>query len=91
VLALPALGAGRTLTRPITAGAAIRQTDLKVRQWFAAGDTVRVIAAGPGFAVSGEGVAMNPGLEGQTVRVRTESGRVVTGRATGDRRVEVLL
>ena len=91
VLALPALGAGRTLTRPIAAGAAVRQADLKPRQWFAAGDSVRLVAVGPGFSVSGEGVAMNPGLEGQTVRVRTENGRVVTGRAAGDRRVEVLL
>lgn len=91
VLAQPALAAGRQLVRPLAPGAAVRQADLKTRQWFAAGDTVRIIATGAGFSVTGEGVAMSPGLDGQTVRVRTESGRLVTGRAAGDRRVEVLL
>ena len=69
----------------------MRAEQLRRRQWFAAGDPVRVVAAGPGFAVSGEGVALTPGLEGQAVRVRTESGRVVTGMAAGDKLVEVSL
>ena len=34
---------------------------------------------------------MTPGIEGQTVRVRTESGRVVTGSAVGERLVELRL
>ena len=82
---------GRTLARPLSAGDAVRGSDLRVRQWFAAGETVQVLARGSGFAVSGEGLALNPGLEGQVVRVRTESGRVLTGRPVADRRVEVNL
>ena len=39
----------------------------------------------------GEGQALNDGVEGRPVRVRTETGRVVSGRATGDRRIEVAL
>lgn len=87
----PAALAGRTLSRPVAAGEAVRVSSLKQRQWFAAGETVTVRAAGPGFAVAGEGQALTAGLEGQPVRVRFENGRTVTGRASGDRRVEVSL
>ena len=82
---------GRTLSRAVPEGQAVRSDDLRLRQWFASGDTVQVVARGQGFAVSGEGQALGPGIEGQTVRVRTESGRVLAGTAVGERRVEVLL
>jgi len=82
---------GRELSRPLPAGAAPRQTDLKQRQWFAAGDTVQLVAHGRGFSVSGAGQALSPGLEGQTVRVRTDNGRVLSGQAVGQNRVEVPL
>jgi flagella basal body P-ring formation protein FlgA len=82
---------GRVLARPLAAGAALHAGDLRARQWFAAGDTVRIVAGGAGWRIHGEGQALNPGLEGQTVRVRTESGRVVSGLAAGDRMVEVPL
>lgn len=82
---------GRELLRPLAAGAPVQASDLKQRQWFAAGETVQVTARGAGFAITTEGQAMNPGLEGQPVRVRTVSGRVISGRASGDRAVEVVL
>lgn len=87
----PGLAVGRTLARAVPAGAALRANDLKARQWFAAGETVRVVAVGPGWQVVTEGEAMNPGLEGQTVRIRTGSGRMLQGRPVGDRQVEVAL
>ena len=52
---------------------------------------MRVVAGGSGWRIHGEGQALNPGLEGQTVRVRTESGRIVNGIAAGERMVEVPL
>ena len=70
---------------------ALRDADLKKRQWFAVGDPVRVLAVGKGFSVSADAVALTPGLEGQPVRVRIDSGRTLTGVAVGDRRVEVPL
>lgn len=82
---------GRTLGRALQAGEAVRRDDLRLRQWFAAGETVQVLARGDGFAVGGEGQAMNAGIEGQPVRVRTDSGRVLTGVPVGERRVEVAL
>lgn len=91
VVTLAEAAVGRTLSRPLSAGQSLRQADLKQRQWFAAGDPVRIVAVGPGFAVSGEGIALTPGLEGQPARVRTESGRLVTGVPRADRRVEVTL
>lgn len=82
---------GRTLARSLAAGEALRANDLKARQWFAAGDTVRIVAAGSGWRIHGEGQALNPGVEGQAVRVRTESGRTVSGMAVAERQVEVAL
>jgi len=85
------LAIGRVLTRPLTAGRSLRQTDLKPRMWFAAGDSVKVLASGPGFSVAGNGQALTPGIEGQTARVRTDNGQVVTGTPVGTRVVELSL
>ncbi len=82
---------GRKLATPLAPGAAVRADMLRVRQWFAAGDPVVLIARGDGFSVSGAGEALGPGLEGQQVRVRTEGGRVVVGQPVGERRVEIKL
>ncbi len=82
---------GRSLGRALQPGQALRGGDLKLRQWFGAGDTVQILARGEGFAVSGEGQALSPGVEGQPVRVRTESGRVLTGVPVAERRVELSL
>ena len=80
---------GRTLTQALKPGQSLRQSHLRPRQWFSAGETVTVLAQGPGFSVAGEAQALNNGIEGQPVRVRTESGRVLTGQAVGERRVEL--
>ena len=85
----PSAMVGRTLSRAVAAGQPVRPTQLRPRQWFAAGDTVKVVALGTGFRVSGAGQALTPGLEGQPVRVRTDSGRILTGMPVGDRRVEL--
>jgi flagella basal body P-ring formation protein FlgA len=82
---------GRMLARAIKPGQSIRQTHLKARQWFSAGETVTVTAQGEGFSVAGEAQALNNGIEGQAVKVRTESGRVLTGQPVGERRVELPL
>lgn len=90
-VAQPAHAVGRVLSRPLGAGQTLRESDLRVRQWFAAGDTVRLAAVGSGWRIHGEGQALGPGIEGQPVRVRTESGRIVSGAAVGPKQVEVAL
>lgn len=82
---------GRVLARPLAAAEAVRAPALKARQWFAAGETVQVRAVGEGFAVAAEAQALSAGIEGQEVKVRFDSGRVASGRAVGERRVELLL
>lgn len=82
---------GRTLARALKPGQGLRQSHLKARQWFGAGETVTVRALGDGFSVAGEAQALNPGIEGQPVRLRTESGRILTGLPVGERRVELSL
>lgn len=85
------LAVGRTLARPLAADQTLRSGDLRARQWFAAGDSVRLVAVGSGWRIGGEGQALAAGIEGQSVRVRTESGRVVSGVAVAERLVEVAL
>jgi flagella basal body P-ring formation protein FlgA len=85
------LAVGRTLAQPLMPGQSVRAAHLKLREWFAAGETVKLVAQGNGFSISGEGQALTAGVEGQTARVRTESGRIVSGVPTGERRVELAL
>lgn len=82
---------GRHLARALMPGESLREGDLRARQWFGAGETVRVVAVGSGFAVQSEGQAITPGLDGTAARVRIDGGRIVTGTAVGERRVEIKL
>jgi len=90
-LLAPAQAVGRTLAQPLKAGQSVRSTHLRARQWFAAGDTVRLVATGNGFRLESEGQALSNGIEGQAARVRTENGHVVTGSPIGERLVELAL
>lgn len=90
-IAEPRLAVGRTLARPLARGQGLREPHLRARQWFAIGDTVKVVARGKGFSVAGEAQAVTRGLEGQIARVRTDSGRVLAGWPVGERRLEVRL
>lgn len=82
---------GRTLAVALPAGATVRTDLLRQRQWFQAGETVTVVAQGQGYAVSGEAQALGNGVEGQSVRLRTDSGRIITAMPVGTRRVELPL
>jgi flagella basal body P-ring formation protein FlgA len=54
------------------------------------GETVKVIARGPGFAASSEGVALASARAGETVRVRMPSGQTVSGIARAGGLVELV-
>lgn len=86
----PAELIGRSLAVALPAGATLRSDLLRLRQWFQAGDRVTVVAQGRGYSVSGEAQALGNGIEGQNVRLRTDSGRILTARPVAERRVELL-
>jgi len=87
----PGQAIGRTLGQALRPGQSLRAGHLKPRIWFAAGDTVKVLALGTGFALEAEGQALSNGIEGQPARIRTENGRVLTGQPVGERRVELTM
>ncbi len=80
---------GRVATRMINAGQPLPLAALRAPQAVGQGDPVKVLGQGAGFAIATDAVALSSALEGQSVRVRTESGRVITGIARAGRVVEV--
>jgi flagellar basal body P-ring formation protein FlgA len=82
---------GRIINQVLQPGEVVRQRHLQQRKWFAAGDPVRIVAQGAGFSATQEGVALSPGMEGQVVRVRTDSGRVIIASPVSERTVAVAI
>lgn len=82
--------AGRTLARPLAEGQPLRADQFRVTTTIQAGDPVRVHLLGDGFAITADGQAMAAAGEGQPLRVRLESGRVLNGTVRG-RGVDVRL
>lgn len=79
VVADPALWVGQVASRQLLAGQALRQSMVRAPQLFKAGAQVRVVAGGPGYAVSATGQAMAAGAAGQTVRIRMGNGKIISG------------
>lgn len=71
----------RLLLLPVAAGMPVTQSMLRREPVVQAGQVVRLLAQGPGFAISAEARALTGGGEGEVVRARTSSGQVVTGVA----------
>ncbi|MEZ5661373.1 MAG: flagellar basal body P-ring formation chaperone FlgA [Burkholderiaceae bacterium] len=86
----PAALAGQMTTRPMRVGDLLLSHHLKVKPTIAAGDPVRIRVLGAGFTVQASGVAMAAAADGQTLRVRTDSGKVLMGRLSG-RTVDIVL
>ena len=79
VIALPDDWVGQTAARALMTGQALRQGMVRAPQLFKVGAAVKVVAGGPGFQVTSSGQAMVAGGQGQTVRVRMDNGRIVSG------------
>lgn len=82
---------GLTATRALVAGQTLRQNMVRAPDAFKAGSQVRVVAQGPGFAVTSSGQAMSAGAIGQNVRVRMANGRVIGGVVAQDGTIEASL
>ena len=87
----PAQLQGRTLSRAVMPGQALRADMLRATLVIQSGDPVRLRLGGNGFAVTATGQALGPAAEGQSVRVRTELGKLLTGVAREGRLVDVTL
>jgi flagella basal body P-ring formation protein FlgA len=77
------------LMRPIGVGQPIPLAALRMPQVVGQGDPVKVLGQGRGFAIQTDGIALAAAEDGQSVRVRIESGRILTGTARAGRVVEV--
>lgn len=75
---------GARLRGSMAAGQPLRQSQLVLPDVVSPGMEVAVRVAGPGFVVENRGKALNRAAPGETVRVRLESGRVVSGQAQPD-------
>ena len=89
VLSDPSQFANAVLTRSINGGQAVRQSMVRAAVAFEAGATVRIVAQGPGFAVTADGQATSQGVIGQSARVRMDGGRIITGTVLDAHTVKV--
>ncbi|MDZ4200599.1 MAG: flagellar basal body P-ring formation chaperone FlgA [Gallionella sp.] len=80
---------GKVLRYSITAGQVLRADMLRQPFQVTQGQLVQLRVQGNGYAISSEGTAMNNASEGQSVKVRVGSGRVISGTARDDGTVEV--
>lgn len=81
---------GKTLRNAVAAGQPLRGDQLIAPLVVRQGQTVRVISRGQGFAVSGEGRALNNAGVGQVAQVRmNSSGQTINGIAQADGTVEI--
>lgn len=79
VLANPVLWQGQVAARQLLAGQALRQTMVRAPWLFPVGTQVKVQLQGSGYAIIAAGQALSAGAAGQTVRVRMDNGRIVSG------------
>ncbi|MDL2284684.1 flagellar basal body P-ring formation protein FlgA [Oxalobacter sp. OttesenSCG-928-P03] len=80
---------GRTVTRSMQPGTAIWAEHLRAKQAIQQGQTVRIISRGPGFSISGEGLAINSAGEGQVAKAKMPNGSIIRGIAKADGVIEI--
>ncbi|TDN67961.1 flagellar basal body P-ring formation chaperone FlgA [Paraburkholderia sp. BL10I2N1] len=87
----PSQAVGSVALMRVAAGLPLRQDMLRSASSVTIGQTVRVVAQGPGFAISSEGSAMNNAAPGQPVRVKTAAGQIIQGVVKDGGTVEIQL
>ena len=80
---------GRSATRAIAPGEAVRRDWLKAPGVVTAGESVQVVAIGTGFAAQTSGKALTGAAEGENVQVAVSGGRILTGVARAPHTVEI--
>lgn len=80
---------GRILARAVSPGQILRVEHFRAAPAISQGDQVKLVATGSGFTISADGEALAHASVGQNIRVKTETGRVVSGTARAGRIVEL--
>jgi len=80
---------GHTSTLSLGAGIPLRQDSLRLQQVVIQGQVIRLMSNGSGFRVSTDAQALNSASEGQLVKVKINSGQVLSGVAKAGGIVEV--
>ena len=86
----PAQAIGKVLRNGIATGQAIREDMLRAPYVVHQGQTVTIMIQSTHFSVRNSGVAMNDAGAGAPVKVKSESGRMLSGVARTDGVVEIL-
>ena len=73
----------------LAAGAPLRNALLRPPLAVQQGQTTRLVLSGPGFSVQSEGQALANAGRGERVRVKTQSGQVISGVAQDGQQVAV--
>lgn len=87
----PAEAIGSVSLTRIAGGMPLRRDMLRSASAVTIGQTVKVVAAGDGFAISAEGSVMNNASPGQQVRVKTANGQIISGVVKDGSTVEIQL
>lgn len=69
----------KVLSRSVSAGQPLLTGYLQDAPSIRSGQTVMVIAEGPGYKIATDGIALGSAGEGQTVRIRVPNGKVLAG------------
>ncbi len=75
----PSMWVGQVASRQLMAGQALRQSMVRAPQCVQGGCPGAGGGAGPGYAVTSAGQALAAGAVGQTVRIRMDNGRIISG------------
>ena len=89
ILATPQQWLGQVALRVLMTGQTLRQNMVRPAQVFQAGASVRVVAQGAGFQIASDGQALGAGVVGQTVKIRMDNGRIMTGTVLDARTVKM--
>ena len=80
---------GQVASRQLLAGQALRQSMVRPAEIFKKGATVKVLMRGPGYAVTASGQAVTGAGVGQSIKIRMDNGRLISGTVNAQGEVEV--
>lgn len=82
---------GQTAARRLRAGQPVQIASLRRADMIAHGQKVRVVVQGNGFTAASEAESLGSAVPGAPLRVRTASGKIITGIVTEGGTVEITM